>query len=147
MDKHTVKTAACVQQRSCVSGTLCWTSPAQRALFCVVPPTCSPGKGKAVASPTRWTGVWANSGSWWWTGRPGVLRFMGSQRVGHDWATELNWKGQNTDERLPGIGTFDYEGTQRIVQANRPSNFDSGGSYKAKFVSKRMKITQENVYK
>ena len=36
--------------------------------------------------------VWVNSGSWWWTGRPGVLRFMGSQRVGHDWATELNWK-------------------------------------------------------
>ena len=33
-----------------------------------------------------------NSGSWWWTGRPGVLRFMGLQRVGHDWATELNWK-------------------------------------------------------
>ena len=32
-----------------------------------------------------------NSGSWWWTGRPGVLRFMGSQRVGHDWGTELNW--------------------------------------------------------
>ena len=32
-----------------------------------------------------------NSGSWWWTGRPGMLRFMGSQRVGHDWATELNW--------------------------------------------------------
>ena len=37
----------------------------------------------------RW--VWVNSGSWWWTGRPGLLRFMGSQRVGHDWATELNW--------------------------------------------------------
>ena len=34
---------------------------------------------------------WVNSGSWWWTGRPGVLQFMGSQRVGHDWATELNW--------------------------------------------------------
>ena len=34
---------------------------------------------------------WVNSWSWWWTGRPGVLRFMGSQRVGHDWATELNW--------------------------------------------------------
>ena len=34
---------------------------------------------------------WVNSGSWWWTGRPGMLRFMGSQRVGHDWATELNW--------------------------------------------------------
>ena len=35
--------------------------------------------------------VWVNSGSWWWTGRPGVLRFMGSQRVGHDWATDLIW--------------------------------------------------------
>ena len=32
-----------------------------------------------------------NSGSWWWTGRPGVMRFMGSQRVRHNWATELNW--------------------------------------------------------
>ena len=43
-----------------------------------------------MASPTQWTWVWVNSGSWWWTGRPGVLRFTGSQRVGHDWATELN---------------------------------------------------------
>ena len=43
------------------------------------------------ASLTRWTWVWVNSGSWWWTGRPGMLRFMESQRVGHDWATELNW--------------------------------------------------------
>ena len=46
-----------------------------------------------MASLTRWTWVWVNSGSWWWTGRPGVLRFMGSQRVRHDWATELNWTG------------------------------------------------------
>ena len=44
-----------------------------------------------MASLTRWTWVWVNSGRWWWTGRPGVLRFMGSQRVGHDWATELDW--------------------------------------------------------
>ena len=44
-----------------------------------------------TASPTQWTWVWVNSGSWWWTGRPGVLQFLGSQRVGHDWATELNW--------------------------------------------------------
>ena len=44
-----------------------------------------------MASLTRWTWVWMNSRSWWWTGRPGALRFMGSQRVGHDWATELNW--------------------------------------------------------
>ena len=44
-----------------------------------------------MASLTQWTWVWVNSGSWWWTGRPGLLWFMGSQRVGHDWATELNW--------------------------------------------------------
>ena len=44
-----------------------------------------------MASPTQWTWVWVNSGSWWWTGRPGVLRFLGSQRVRHDWATEMNW--------------------------------------------------------
>ena len=44
-----------------------------------------------MASPTQWTWVWVNSGSWWWTGRPGVLQSMGLQRVGHDWGTELNW--------------------------------------------------------
>ena len=42
-----------------------------------------------VASPAPWTWVWASSRSWWWTGKPGVLQSMGSQRVGHDWATEL----------------------------------------------------------
>ena len=40
---------------------------------------------------TQWTWVWVDSGSWWWTGRPGVLWFMGSHRVRHDWSTELNW--------------------------------------------------------
>ena len=40
---------------------------------------------------TWWTRVWVNSGSWWWILRPGMLWFMGSERVGHDWATELNW--------------------------------------------------------
>ena len=44
-----------------------------------------------MASPTQWTWVWVNSGSWWWTGRPGVLQLMGSQRVRHNWVTELNW--------------------------------------------------------
>ena len=44
-----------------------------------------------MASPTRWTCVRVNFRSWWWTGRPGLLWFMGSQRVRHDWATELNW--------------------------------------------------------
>ena len=57
-----------------------------------------------VASLTRWTWVWVNSGSWWWTGRPGVLRFMGSQRVRHDWETELNW----TEECHKHHGRWDF---------------------------------------
>ena len=44
-----------------------------------------------MVSATQWTWVWVDAGSWWWTGRPGVLRFMGSQRVGHNWVTELKW--------------------------------------------------------
>ena len=44
-----------------------------------------------MASATQWTWVWVGSRSWWWTGRPGVLWFMGSQRVRPDWETELNW--------------------------------------------------------
>ena len=51
-----------------------------------------------MASRTRWTWVWVNSRRRWWTGRPGVLWFMGSQRVGHDWVTELNWTERHPDE-------------------------------------------------
>ena len=43
-----------------------------------------------MASPTQWTWVWVSFGSWWWTEKPGVLQFMGSQRAGPDWGTELN---------------------------------------------------------
>ena len=54
-----------------------------------------------IASVTQWTWVWAGSRSWWWTGSPGVLQSMGSQRVGHDWATEQNWwKWQHLCEYL-----------------------------------------------
>ena len=48
-----------------------------------------------MASPTQWTWVWVDSGSWWWTGRPGLLQSMESQRVGHDWATELTDKSES----------------------------------------------------
>ena len=44
-----------------------------------------------MASPTQWPRVWTSSGSWWWTGTPGVLQSTEPQRVGHNWATELNW--------------------------------------------------------
>ena len=50
-----------------------------------------------MVSPSQSTWVWANSGSCWWTGRPGVLQSMGWQRVGHDWATELNWSICDSD--------------------------------------------------
>ena len=66
-----------------------------------------------MASPTWWAWVWVNSGSWWWTGRPGVLRFMGSQRVRHDWATELNWTELNWTESCLGFwsaGRLDLRG-------------------------------------
>ena len=65
-----------------------------------------------MASLTRWTWVWVNSGSWWWTGRPGVLQFMESQRVGHDRATELTLYFCNTLhiqltlEQCKGLGRF-----------------------------------------
>ena len=70
------------------------------------------GQDGWMTSLTRWTWVWVNSGSWWWTGRPGVLRFRGLQRVGHGWTTELNWteKGEGflklkDWERLPLLFT------------------------------------------
>ena len=59
-----------------------------------------------MASPTRWAWVWVNSGSWWWTGRPGVLWFMGSQRVRRDWATELNWTELNWTELTSLLGSL-----------------------------------------
>ena len=59
------------------------------------------GWGSWMASPTQWTWVWVSSGSWWWTGKPGVLQSMGSQQVRHDWATELNW-----EQRFPTSGIY-----------------------------------------
>ena len=56
-----------------------------------------------MASPTQWTWVWVDSRSWWWTGRPGVPQFMGSQRVGHDWATELNWTEPKWPSKKEGL--------------------------------------------
>ena len=48
-----------------------------------------------MASPTRWTWVWASSGSWWWPGEPGVLHSMGLQRVRHDWAIKRKYLNIN----------------------------------------------------
>ena len=56
-----------------------------------------------MTSPTQWTWVWVNSRSWWWTGRPGVLRFLELQRVGHNWATELT---DRTDDQWQKLNYF-----------------------------------------
>ena len=67
-----------------------------------------------MASPTRWTWVWVDSRSWWWTGRPDVLWFMVLQRVGHDWATELNWTELN---KTTGRNQWDL-GKSKTYQTN-----------------------------
>ena len=61
-----------------------------------------------MASLSRWTWVWVNSRSWWWTGRPGVLRFMGSQRVRHDWATELSWRSLQNSIFCVSVSPHNY---------------------------------------
>ena len=59
-----------------------------------------------MASPTLWTWVWVGSESWWWTGKLGVLKSMGWQRVGHDWATELNLQVTTTCLSSLRYGSF-----------------------------------------
>ena len=60
------------------------------------------GRGRRGHQGIRWVDgrVWVNSRSWWWIGRPGMLRFMGSQRFGHDWVTELNWTERDPRLRI-----------------------------------------------
>ena len=59
------------------------------------------GRNGQMASLTQWTWIWVDSRNWWWTGRPGMLRYMRSQRVGHDWATKLTEKGGKTFMAYP----------------------------------------------
>ena len=70
------------------------------------------GKDGWMASLTLWTWVSVNSGSWWWTGRPGVLRFMGSQRVGHDWVTELNRNVAEIVQRVSVYPSLNFPQTE-----------------------------------
>ena len=81
-----------------------------------------------MASLTQWTWVWVNSRSWWWTGRPGMLRFMGLQRVRHNSATELNWTETNSNHLLlfqtMWINTSSTESNlSKIHISLRPSHF------------------------
>ena len=94
------------------------------------------------ASPTQWTWVWINSRSWWWTRRPGVLQFMGSQRVGHDWATELNWTDSDRCEVIPHC-SFDLHFSNNDRQAEEPEiNLPtSAGSWKKQENSRKTFIS------
>ena len=83
-----------------------------------------------MASPSWWTWAWISSRSWWWTGKPGVLKSMGLQRVEHDWATELNWTGEGTEAQEawvagPGLQSSEQaEPGLKFLQSD-PPNCDS----------------------
>ena len=72
-----------------------------------------------MASPTQWTWVWANSGSWWWRGRPGVLWSVGSQRVRHDRATELNWTEAYKQIPENSVG-YRFVAKRKVGRGRRP---------------------------
>ena len=63
-----------------------------------------------MASSTQWTRVWAVSGSWWWTGKPGMLHSMGSQRVRHEWATVLKiiYYDKNNNDKTDTKGVIKW---------------------------------------
>ena len=86
-----------------------------------------------MASLTQWTWVWVNSRSWWWTGRPDVLQSMRLQRVGHNWATELNWtiaskgtltspvrKSSVSDQEVPERTSYTASGKGTLLCSPRP---------------------------
>ena len=78
-----------------------------------------------MASLTQWTWVWVNSGSWRWTGKPGVLQSMGSQRVEHDWATELSW----TEACIQKSPPFYYMTLEKFTCVNMSSLFGKWDTY------------------
>ena len=86
-----------------------------------------------MASLTRWTWVWVNSGSWWWTGRPGIVQFMGSQRAEHDWATELDWTEQ-TEHLYAEKAMAPHSSTLawKIPWTEEPSGLQSMGSLRVR---------------
>ena len=76
-----------------------------------------------MASPTQWAWVWVNSGSWWWTERPGLLQSMGLQRVGHDWVTEQ----QQQSKRLCGSLSRQPRDTNTLLRRTRSELSSLGG--------------------
>ena len=81
-----------------------------------------------MALLTQWTWVWVDSGSWWWTGISGMLWFMRSQGVGHDWAIEMNWTESQEQEKVPiltttieqSFGSFSHSNQRRKINKRNP---------------------------
>ena len=71
-----------------------------------------------MASLTQWTWVSASSGSWWWTGRTGMPQSMGSQRVAHDWVTELSWRDQMACFSLSTMWGIQEENSHQVDWKN-----------------------------
>ena len=93
-----------------------------------------------MASPTQWTWVWVDSGSWWWTGRPGMLRFMGSQRVRHKWENELNW----TEKRI-GFAVTKKKNFSHSIQLSVTHSQSFRGYYNASLLpSPQVSLTVEH---
>ena len=78
-----------------------------------------------MASLTQWTWVWVDCGSWWWTGRPGVLWFMGPQRVRYDWVTELNWTELGI---CPGLGLIGHMAVLFLIFLRKFTTVPHSGS-------------------
>ena len=87
-----------------------------------------------MASPPQWTLVWVRSGSWWWTGRPGMLHLMGLQRVGHGWATELRvtWTLVQEDILGKGMATHSSILAWTIPLTEEPGSLQSMGSQRVR---------------
>ena len=81
-----------------------------------------------MASPTRWTWVWVDSGSLWWPGRPGVLWFTGLQRVRHDWVTELNWTEIIDEYMKTGLSAL-TDFIETMKEAGEPGSVTKGYAY------------------
>ena len=103
-----------------------------------------------MASPTQWRWIWVNSGSWWWTGRPGVLWSMGSLRVGHNWGTELNWTVSRLGEKkfwwtlndILSVSTSSCVWSPQTVQLQKPVNSDSLSWLKLPWVGFQLLATE-----
>ena len=80
------------------------------------------GKDGWVASLTRWTWVWASSVCWWWTGKPGMLQCMGSQRVRYNWVTEMNWTPCGSAVKNPPANTGDMSSIPGLGRCSEEEN-------------------------